>query len=164
MFSDAYRIWARIPVALVTMAFAGNVLAADLVEPGYGVVPAPETTDQIGIWGAIAFSEGSGEYGIFWGADKRGEAEDIAVKHCEKRSSSPCELVLTYRNHRHWDDDDGSGFPYNYCAALAVKYGDQKNVVAWGVASAKGRRDAERQAVAKCGPDGSCKILEAGCT
>lgn len=164
MWKDACRPGTWIPAVVVAMALAGNAIAADLTEPGYGAVPEPEISNQVGIWGAIAFAEQSAKYGIFWGADERGEAEDIALKHCEKQAQSSCKLVLTYRNHRHWNDNDGSGFPYNYCAALAVKFSDHGKVAAWGVASSKSRKGAEQEAVEKCGADGTCKVLESGCT
>lgn len=155
-------LWSLASAMAIILAVQGGAISADMVEDGNGIPQPP--VEQVGIWGAIAFSESDGKHGIFWGADKREEAEEIAFRHCEKRSNSGCELVMTYRNHRHWDDDDGTGFPYNYCAALAVEMTANKQVKAWGVASARGRKAAEDEAIRSCGPANQCKIVEAGCT
>jgi hypothetical protein len=50
-------------------------------------------------------------HGFFWGADKRQEAMDIALEHCENAEGKGCIVVEVFRNHRHWDDDDNTGFP-----------------------------------------------------
>jgi hypothetical protein len=155
-------IWNIVPVVAILLAMQGSAAAADIDAQGVAV-PAPPA-EQVGIWGAIAFSPSDGEHGIFWGADKREEAEEIALRHCAKRSRSLCELVVTYRNHRKRDDDDGTGFPYNHCAALAVEMTASKQVKAWGAASARGRRAAEDEAIQNCGPASQCRIVEAGCT
>lgn len=106
------HLWPILIAALVGIS-SGN--AADLV------TPQPETThEETGIWGAIAFSPADGRHGFFWGADKRTEAEDAALKHCENAEGAACKVVEVFRNHRHWDDDDGTGFPYEHCAALSL--------------------------------------------
>jgi hypothetical protein len=156
------KIWNMVPAAAILLAMQGGAGAAD-IDPQNVTIPEPPV-EQVGIWGAIAFSPSDGEHGIFWGADKREEAEEIALRHCAKRSKSTCELVVTYRNHRNWDDDDGSGFPYNHCAALAVEMTATKQVKAWGAASARGRKAAEDEAIQNCGPASQCRIVEAGCT
>lgn len=126
--------------------------------------PAPPV-EQVGIWGAIAYSQADGKHGFFWGADKRQEAEEIAVEHCENAGGKSCALVTTFRNHRHWDDDDGSGFPYNHCAALAVNAQSSRATSPWAAASAETRKDAEDQALQQCEADSAqCKIREWVCT
>lgn len=137
--------------------------AADLPQT-YNEVPSPPV-EQVGIWGAIAYSQADGKHGFFWGADKRQEAEDIAVEHCENAGGKSCALVTTFRNHRHWDDDDGSGFPYNHCAALAVNAQPPRATSPWAAASAETRKDAEEQALQQCeSGSGECKVREWVCT
>ncbi|NTF83800.1 DUF4189 domain-containing protein [Agrobacterium rhizogenes] len=125
--------------------------------------PEPPVT-QDGIWGAIAFSPLHNKYGFFWGADKREEAENIAVKYCQNQADSGCRLAITFRNHRHWTDDDQSGFPYEHCAALSVAEDRDRKVTHWGAASAATRKDAEDAAIKSCGDSNQCKIHEWVCT
>lgn len=55
-----------------------------------------------------------------------------------------------FRNHRHWDDDDGTGFPYEHCAALSLG----------GTC-----RETEWEALSLCGgQENQCKIREWVCT
>jgi hypothetical protein len=35
----------------------------------------------------------------------------ISPSHCENAGGKSCALVSTFRNHRHWNDGDGSSFP-----------------------------------------------------
>jgi len=140
--------------------------AADLPHT-YNKPPSPpvEQVEQVGIWGALAYSQADGKHGFFWGADKRQEAEEIAVEHCENAGGKSCALVMTFRNHRHWDDDDGSGFPYNHCAALAVNAEHASATSPWAAASAETRKGAEDQALQQCeGASAQCKIREWVCT
>lgn len=147
----------------IFLAFGQIGSAADLPQT-YNEVPSPPV-EQVGIWGAIAYSQADGKHGFFWGADKRQEAEEIAVEHCENAGGKSCTLVSTFRNHRHWDDDDGSGFPYNHCAALAVNAQSSRATSPWAAASAETRKDAEDQALQQCeGTSGQCKIREWVCT
>ncbi|WP_192248923.1 DUF4189 domain-containing protein [Mesorhizobium silamurunense] len=144
--------------ALAGLTIASH--AADLVAPP----PAP-TCEEKGIWGAIAYSPGDGRHGFFWGADKRQEAEDIAIKYCENANGAGCRVVEVFRNHRHWDDDDGTGYPYEHCAALSVGKSRGAATPFWGAASATTRREAEDKATAQCGGEGKeCKIREWVCT
>ncbi|RXT37495.1 hypothetical protein B5V01_28385, partial [Mesorhizobium erdmanii] len=76
--------------------------------------------EEKGIWAAIAYSQSDSKYGFFWGADKRQEAKDIAQKYCESAGGKACNVVSVFRNHRHWTDDDETGFPYKHCGALAM--------------------------------------------
>ncbi|QVQ36592.1 DUF4189 domain-containing protein [Pseudochrobactrum algeriensis] len=150
-----------IALGTTTAAFAADIIQA------YQDVPVPPSVslDERGIWGAIAYSESDGKYGFFWGADKRNEADSIAQKHCENNKGTDCSVVTTFRNHRHWNDDDNSGFPYKHCAALAL--GAEKNAPfsLWGAASAETRKDAEVEAIQQCESKGaSCKIKEWACT
>ena len=77
--------------------------AADLFTTEQPPAPPPE---ERGIWAAIAYSAPDEKYGFFWGADKRQEAMDIALKHCERDKGKSCVVVSVFRNHRHWDDDE----------------------------------------------------------
>src|SRR5437660_1394846 len=85
-----------------------------------GRAPAEPQQEEKGIWAAIAYSQADSKYGFFWGADKRQEAKDIAQKYCENAGGKACNVVTVFRNHRHWDDDDETGFPYKHCGALAM--------------------------------------------
>lgn len=129
------------------------------------VPPAVEGNDQRGIWAAIAYSEADGKHGFFWGADKRPEAEEAALRHCEKAGGGSCTVVSVFRNHRHWDDDDGSGFPYNHCGALAVEKSTSTGMSTWGAKSAATRKEAEELSLKVCETNGSqCLIREWVCT
>nr|WP_247871774.1 DUF4189 domain-containing protein [Ochrobactrum sp. LM19]AJW30014.1 hypothetical protein pLM19O2_p69 [Ochrobactrum sp. LM19] len=147
-------------VAPVTLIALSPVNAADPVQLENEVpVPPPVVSapDGIGIWGAIAYSGTDGKYGMFWGGNTRSEAEANALQHCQNANGMACELVQTFRNHRKWNDDDGL-FPYDNCAALAV----DKQSKAFGVASAKALSQARASALDQC--NGTCKIVEQGCT
>ena len=97
----------------------GQLGAADLSTTG-AEAPIPPPQEERGIWAAIAYSEADEKHGFFWGADKRQEAMDIALEHCENAEGKGCVVVEVFRNHRHWDDDDNTGFPYHHCGALAI--------------------------------------------
>lgn len=151
------RFWPILIAALIGIS-PGN--AADLVTPQ----PGP-THEEKGIWGAIAFSPVDGRHGFFWGADKRTEAEDAALKHCENAEGAACKVVEVFRNHRHWDDDDGTGFPYEHCAALSLGGTSRTGSPFWGTASATTRGEAEREALSLCGgKENQCEIREWVCT
>ncbi len=151
------RPWVMLIAALIGISPG---YAADLVTPQPG--PAPE---EKGIWGAIAFSPVDGRHGFFWGADKRTEAEDAALNHCESAEGTACKVVEVFRNHRHWDDDDGTGFPYEHCAALSLGETSRAGTPFWGTASAKTRREAEQKALSLCGgQENQCEIREWVCT
>lgn len=137
-----------------------HLAAADLIVPE---VPVPDVEER-GIWAAIAYSEADGVHGFFWGADKRQEASDIALEHCENDGGKDCVVVEVFRNHRHWDDDDHTGFPYNHCGALAVAK-EKKTTRVWGAKSAVTRDEAVDAAMRICEADGAkCKIREWVCT
>ena len=127
--------------------------------------PAP-AAEMRGIWGAIAYSAPDQKRGFFWGADKADEAQEIALRHCLNRDGQDCKVVSLFRNHRHWTDDDKSGFPYEHCAALSVGTSSAPGRPApWGAASAETRREAEEKATAICGGDANeCRIPEWVCT
>ncbi|HTE82299.1 MAG TPA: DUF4189 domain-containing protein, partial [Reyranella sp.] len=101
---------------------------AGAADPGsVQTLPAPtngqaagQAPEMKGIWGAIAYSVPDQKRGFFWGADKPDEAQEIALRHCVHRGGKDCKVVSLFRNHRHWTDDDKSGFPYEHCAALSV--------------------------------------------
>lgn len=139
-----------------------SLSAADLISSD---VPVPVDVEEHGIWAAIAYSKTDIKHGFFWGADKRQEAADIAVKHCENDGGKDCRVVEVFRNHRHWDDDDNTGFPYNHCSALAVAKEKTSGLTPWGIKSAASRIDAEKAALAACEVGGiQCKIREWVCT
>ncbi len=163
MFSGRFVIRTAMFAVLAAMCgiVPAMVYAADPVVKEQ--VPEPPA-DQRGIWGAIAFSPVSNEYGFFWGADKRNEAEDVAVKYCKNKTAAGCRLVITFRNHRHWTDDDGSGFPYDRCAALSVAEDKEHKATHWGAASGKTQKDAVDAATKTCGNSSACNIREWVCT
>ncbi|MCO6181009.1 DUF4189 domain-containing protein [Ciceribacter sp. RN22] len=147
-----------LPLATVPLA----TVAADLsvIEE----VPTPPE-EQRGIWGAIAYSRADTRHGFFWGADKKEEAKDLAVRHCENAGGKDCQLVTVFRNHRHWDDDDGTGFPYAHCGALAVGELGPNHTAFWGAAVGETRKAAEERASARCGGKANeCEIREWVCT
>lgn len=150
-------------VLCLLLQTASTGFSADLDEAG-SEPPAPPVV-QSGIWGAIAFSPVDGKHGFFWGADKRDEAEETAIKHCRDAGGKVCDLVTVFRNHRHWTDDDGSGFPYNHCAALAVTNASGNGGTHWAAAAAGSRKEAEDQALSQCRIRAEqCKVRESVCT
>ena len=100
-----------ISIAL-SLPFGGQ--AADLVRSD--AVPVPAVTvekvptvrqaraneekqradEESGIWGAIAYSPADDRHGFFWGADKRDEAAENALKHCEDAKGSACRLSRSF--------------------------------------------------------------------
>ncbi|MER8753549.1 DUF4189 domain-containing protein [Mesorhizobium sp. M1050] len=156
------------PLAAVlgfALLWAGQVISADLPEAP-PEPPAPPPQEEKGIWAAIAYSSTDVKYGFFWGADKRQEASDIALKHCKNAGGDNCTVVTVFRNHRHWNDDDDTGFPYKHCGALALaEKANDRQFTPWGVDSAETRREAEDLALQACEAAGSkCKIREWVCT
>ncbi|ENN86849.1 hypothetical protein RHSP_31642 [Rhizobium freirei PRF 81] len=136
--------------------------AADLFTTDQAPAPPPE---ERGIWAAIAYSTPDEKYGFFWGADKRQEAMDIAIKHCERNSGSNCVVASVFRNHRHWNDDDNTGFPYHHCGALAIGKEKRDGSTPWSANSAPTRQEAEDLAVTACERSGSrCAVREWVCT
>jgi hypothetical protein len=149
---------------LLLFGFLGPVAAADLAV-GAADIPVPPTAEERGIWAAIAYSRVDAKHGFFWGADKRQEAMDLALKHCENAGGEACAVVSVFRNHRHWDDDDYTGFPYNHCGALAVAEEQSSRMTPAAASSAATRREAEEQALQACEAEaGKCRIREWVCT
>ncbi|TGQ64170.1 DUF4189 domain-containing protein [Mesorhizobium sp. M00.F.Ca.ET.186.01.1.1] len=149
-------------VLCMALLWSGQVVSADLPGPDEPPVPPQE---ERGIWAAIAYSSPDVKHGFFWGADKRQEAADIALKHCENAGGKACAVVSVFRNHRHWTDDDETGFPYKHCGALAVGEKQAERLTPWGVDSAETRKDAEDLALQACqAAGGKCKIREWVCT
>jgi hypothetical protein len=150
-----------IGMVLVSTAQLG---AADLPAPDVDV-PVPPSQEERGIWAAIAYSEVDEKHGFFWGADKRQEAMDIALEHCENAEGKGCIVVEVFRNHRHWDDDDNTGFPYYHCGALVIGKEKGGRITPWSAKSAPTRREAEDLALAACEQSGmQCKVREWVCT
>lgn len=149
----------RLTVLCMALLWSGQVVSADLAEP------SEPPQEEKGIWAAIAYSQTDTKYGFFWGADKRQEAKDIAQKYCENAGGKACNVVAVFRNHRHWTDDDETGFPYKHCGALAVADKVEHRFTPWGVNSAETRREAEDLALQACEAGGiQCKIREWVCT
>jgi hypothetical protein len=147
----------RILAAIAGAGLTGWAAAADLA--------APESKPEKGIWGAIAYSSPDARHGFFWGADTRKEAAEQALRHCENAGGKACATVIEFRNHRHWDDDDETGFPYHHCAALAVGAEGADGIRSWGVAAAEKRSQAENLARQQCGgEEKACTIREWVCT
>jgi hypothetical protein len=135
----------------------GHIAAADL--------SAPPPQEESGIWAAIAYSDIDAKHGFFWGADKRQEAVDIALKHCQDAGGRTCTIVEVFRNHRHWNDDDDTGFPYKHCGALAIGEERTSKSLPWAARSAATRHDAEEEALKACeAAGGKCDIREWVCT
>lgn len=164
MFPDKPVIRNSLFIAITTFCSvtAPAAFATDIVRENEQA-PAPPI-EQRGIWGAISYSPIKNKYGFFWGADKRNEAEDISLRYCEHNADVGCRLVITFRNHRHWSDDDKSSFPYEHCAALSVSTDKDGKVTHWGVASAATRKKAEDAASINCGDADLCKVREWACT
>jgi hypothetical protein len=149
-----------IGMMLVSTAQLG---AADLPAPAADVPVPPQ--EERGIWAAIAYSEDDEKHGFFWGADKRQEAMDIALEHCENAEGKGCVVVEVFRNHRHWDDDDNTGFPYHHCGTLAIGKEKGGRITPWSAKSAPTRRESEDLALAACELSGTqCEVREWVCT
>jgi hypothetical protein len=146
-------------IALLTLSASLSVPAGAADLPTHkSAAPAVERS---GIWGAIAYSIEDRKQGFFWGADEPGEAKETAVKYCQDAGGRACRIVTLFRNHRHWDDDDRSGFPYFHCAALA----SDGATPAWGAGAAETRALAEESALRICRRNGGgCEIREWVCT
>lgn len=146
--------------ALAVFILTHPAIAADPIINDLPPEPPAIDLAERGIWGAIAYSETDGKRGIFWGADTRAEADANAQKYCDKAGGAACKVVTTFRNHRHWSDNDGSGFPYEPCATLAVS---ASSIAKWGVATDIRGKNATAAALAQCGSS-DCKIVEKVCT
>ena len=144
------------------MAFsAACLLVFTSAAPAQGASDAATLQpERKGIWGAIAYSVSDEKVGLFWGADKKEEAEGNALRHCRNRRGADCRIVTVFRNHRGSGSDDGSDFPYEHCGALAVGPAG-----AMGAASSARKAKAEDKALKSCGGDEKmCKIREWVCT
>lgn len=140
-----------------------QIAAADL-PPATMQAPVPPPEEK-GIWAAIAYSDVDEKHGFFWGADQRQEAMDIAFEHCENAGGEACKVVEVFRNHRHWDDNDDTDFPYNHCGALVIGKQRTGQISHWAAKSAPTRREAAEQALQACESSGDkCDIREWVCT
>lgn len=159
------RVRSSIAVLAALFLHYGTAMAADLSIP-LEHAPAPHAQEERGLWAAIAYSEADQKYGFFWGADKRQEAIDIAIEHCQNAGGEVCKVVELFRNHRHWDDNDETGFPYYHCGALAISDEVTGQTTPWAAKSAPTRREAEDQALQACeaGEGAECSIREWVCT
>lgn len=156
------KLRSAIAAIVVLFACSSRLGAADLqTRP----VKGPPATKESGIWAAIAYSSTNQKHGFFWGADKRQEAADLALEHCRRAGGDECAVVSVFRNHRHWDDDDRTGFPYHHCGALAVAEEKSDRIMPWSAKAAPTRQQAEDQAVQACERTGTrCAVREWVCT
>ena len=93
-------------------------------------------------YGAIAYSESTGNWGSSRGYDSRSSAEHEALRQC---GENDCDAVSWFRNE---------------CGALAT--GDDNG---WGAASGDNRREAERQAISTCmDAADNCKLATSECS
>jgi hypothetical protein len=153
-----------IAAILIALACSRMSLAADLPAHARPRDPSPQA-EASGIWAAIAYSAADEKHGFFWGAADRPEAESNALAHCKRAGGESCTGVVVFRNHRHWDENDGTGIPYNHCGALAVSEKGSAGTGRWGAKSATTRKAAEDLALKACGAGGGqCKIREWVCT
>lgn len=152
-----------IAVFSIALMWTGQVVSADLPARASDS-PRPPRLEH-GIWAAISYSKPDGKYGFFWGADGRKEAMDDALGHCRDAGGKSCSIVVVFRNHRHWNDDDHTGFPYNHCGALAVGKATQAKSRPWGAKAAQTRGMAEDLSLRACEIGGDkCRIIEWVCT
>lgn len=150
-------------VAFATCMVCQPAIAADSAAAP-SAAPSPPS-EQKGIWAAIAYSEIDARHGFFWGADRRVEAGESALEHCRNAGGQACRVVSVFRNHRHWDDDDDSGVPYEPCAALAVGKPQSGETRSWASRAAPTGKEAEDMALAACETDGQvCRVRERVCT
>ena len=97
--------------------------------------------DEKNVFGAIAYSMKSKQYGVGAG-DTKDEAKKNAMKFCEK---SDCEILLEYKND---------------CGALAVSKDGY-----YGVGEAKTKADAKEYAMKFCKEKGKdCEVIVTDCT
>lgn len=95
-------------------------------------------------FGAIAFSQQTGAHGYSYGAESRGQAENIALKNCRAYGGG-CFIAIWFRNS---------------CGALAV--GSEWG---WGSSHAGDRGQAGRRALANCRQnDDGCQVVQRVCS
>lgn len=98
-------------------------------------------------YGAIAYDQGTGRYGLAWNEATQQRASELAKKDCG--GSADCRL-----------------FPVapGRCAALATAE-NTKESSAWGVSIRPNKGDAEARSIADCQKHtkGQCKVRGAEC-
>jgi len=100
------------------------------------------TADEKDVFGAIAYSAKSQQYGIGAG-DTKEEAKKNALKFCE---SSDCQVLREYKND---------------CGALAISTKDGY----YGVGEAKTKDEAKEIAMKYCKEKGkNCELVASDCT
>jgi hypothetical protein len=97
-------------------------------------------------FGAIAYDEGNGRYGLAWNKPTQKQASDAAMKDC---GSDKCKLIQV---------------PGGKCAALATS-ADEKEKNVWGVSIRDGKSEAELATMQNCQKrtKGQCKIQSSEC-
>ena len=130
---SSYRILKGLGLAIALgLASAPPVAAQEL---------PPVATQQL--YGAIAFSPRTGEYGWSRNNASRAEAEEIAQSNCLKRASD-CQLATWFRD---------------ACGALAV------GRAGWGAHWGNNREQAEAAAIDACRQHTrNCKVVQWQCT
>lgn len=107
-------------------------------------------------YGAIAFSQGTMNYGFSYNKGSRRVAETVAMEYCAKAPDNPkdCKVATWF---------------YNHCAALALKpSAPGKANGAWAAEHASSLRVAKKNALNSCrkyaGQDvNQCKVVESFC-
>jgi hypothetical protein len=117
------QVSAAVFAALVTLAAAAPAFAA---------------------YGAFAFDEKTGKYGVSWNEDNQGKADQAALKGCQ---SEQCKVVFRTGPHE--------------CGAIATA----EQGAAWGGAKRPKREGAELAAIQNCQKrtKGQCKIRANEC-
>jgi hypothetical protein len=90
-------------------------------------------------WGAIAYDDTDGHWGLSYNYATRGEAERVAIQECGVRS---CKVAIWFKNS---------------CGAVA------QSATYWGVGEGNSRREAERESLSACGQR-SCEVVAWACT
>jgi Domain of unknown function (DUF4189) len=90
-------------------------------------------------WGAIAYEDADGHWGLSYNYATRAEAERIALSECGTRG---CKIAIWFKNS---------------CGAVA------QSATYWGVGEGNSRREAEKEALSSCGQR-SCEIVAWACT
>ena len=124
--------------ALLRAALCGALIAA-----ATGAALAAATNEQPG-FGAVAYDEGTGKYGVSWNQTTQSRADELALRAC---ASPNCRVHPVEPKE---------------CGALARSDKDQ----AWGGAERDTLDDAKRDAVAHCRTHtkaGTCTVQVSGC-
>jgi hypothetical protein len=115
--------------------------------PAPGAPAVPEAgPPALGTFGAVAYDQVTGRYGLSWNEATQQRAVDLAMKDC---ASPKCASYPV---------------PPRRCAALATAE-NLKESNAWGLSIRENKPDAEAQAVADCKKhtESQCKVRGSEC-